>query len=48
MIHGHHHNNYPELFPLINKNNKTINVSAEVLDYKPIELMDLINLITSR
>ena len=38
LIHGHHHNNYPELYPLINYENKTINVSAEVLSYKPISL----------
>lgn len=42
---GHHHNNYPEEFPLINKKTKRINVSVELLGYKPIELNELLELI---
>jgi len=45
LIHGHHHNNFPELYPLINRKNKTINVSVELLDYKPLELQELLKLI---
>jgi len=42
VIHGHHHNNQPEKFPLVNKINKTMNVSVEMLDYYPIELESLL------
>jgi calcineurin-like phosphoesterase family protein len=42
IIHGHTHNNNPE-YPLINKDKKTINVSAELLGYKPILLEDLLS-----
>ena len=45
MIHGHHHNNFPELYPLVNKEKKTINVSAEMLDYYPLSLNELLNLL---
>ena len=37
IIHGHHHNNYPEYYPFINKENKTINVSVEMIEYRPIQ-----------
>lgn len=47
MIHGHHHNNYPDLYPLINRENKTINVSAELLDYYPLPLDRLLWLVRS-
>lgn len=42
IIHGHKHNNDLENYPLINRKNKTINVSAELLDYKPIEIEKII------
>lgn len=38
VIHGHHHNNHPEIFPFVNKQNKTVNVSAELVNYTPIDL----------
>ena len=38
IIHGHKHNNSLQDFPFINGQNKTINVSCELLDYKPIDL----------
>jgi len=37
-IHGHHHNNYPNKHPFINGKKKTINVSVEVIGYKPVSL----------
>lgn len=40
---GHHHNNQPVEFPLINKKTKRMNVSVELLDYTPIELDELLN-----
>ncbi|MBU0459462.1 MAG: 2'-5' RNA ligase family protein [Nanoarchaeota archaeon] len=39
---GHHHNNKPDEFPLINKKTKRINVGVELIDYKPILIDDLI------
>jgi calcineurin-like phosphoesterase family protein len=44
IISGHHHNNNLELFPLINDWNKTINVSAEMVDYTPIEVGKLLDM----
>jgi len=37
-IHGHHHNNNLKEYPLINNELHLINVSAELLEYHPIEL----------
>ena len=45
IIHGHHHNNYPDKYPLVNKEKKTINVSAELLDYYPLSLDKLLTLL---
>lgn len=38
IIHGHIHNNDLINYPFINKDKKTINVSAELVGYKPISL----------
>ena len=42
IIHGHHHNNNLQKHPLINNETRMINVSAELLDYRPIELRTLL------
>jgi calcineurin-like phosphoesterase family protein len=42
VIHGHKHNNDIENYPLINRKTKTINVAAEILDYKPMSFRELI------
>jgi len=42
IIHGHEHNNNPEKYPFINRENKTINVSTELTGYRPIPLESLI------
>jgi len=42
VIHGHKHNNNLE-YPLVNKNKKTINVSAELIEYKPILFRELLS-----
>lgn len=47
VIHGHKHNNSPGAYPLINKNKKTINVSCELLDYRPIALDKIYKMISS-
>lgn len=44
ILSGHHHNNHPIEFPLVNSIAKVINVSTELTDYKPIRLDALIKL----
>jgi calcineurin-like phosphoesterase family protein len=43
VIHGHLHNRDPK-YSLVNKENRTINVSAEMIGYKPISLERLLKL----
>jgi len=38
VIHGHIHNNDPERYPFINRERRTINVSAELVGYRPVRL----------
>ena len=44
VIHGHKHNNEMKDYPFINGKKKTINVSAELINYKPVSLDYLLNL----
>jgi calcineurin-like phosphoesterase family protein/uncharacterized protein YkwD len=44
IIHGHKHNNNLSDYPFINGDKKTINVSAEVIKYKPLDLDYLLSL----
>ncbi len=43
IIHGDKHNNDPVGYPHIHKPNKTINVSAELVDYTPISLDEILS-----
>lgn len=45
VLSGHHHNNHPIDFPLVNLETKIINASTELTDYKPIRLDVLMKLI---
>lgn len=45
-IHGHKHNNDLENFPFINREEKQINVSAEVVDYEPVSVDEIEDLIS--
>lgn len=45
VIHGHHHANHPEKYPLINRANRTVNVSVEHTGYAPISLNDIVRMI---
>ena len=45
LIHGDKHNNDLRLYPLVNQKRKTANVSAELVDYTPLSLDRLIDLI---
>jgi len=44
IIHGHKHNNDIKNYPFINGEKRTINVSAELLNYKPVSLDFLLSL----
>jgi len=44
IIHGHIHNNKMDRYPFINGEQKTINVSAELINYKPVSLSYLLSL----
>ncbi|MFA5296185.1 MAG: 2'-5' RNA ligase family protein [Methanoregulaceae archaeon] len=44
IIHGHHHNNELENYPFINGKTKTINASAELINFKPLDLDYLFDL----
>jgi calcineurin-like phosphoesterase family protein len=44
-IFGHIHNRYPEEYPFIDPAAKRINVSAELLDYTPVSIDRIIDLI---
>lgn len=41
VIHGHHHNHLAE-YPFINKKNRTINVSVELTEFKPVNIEEII------
>lgn len=47
-IHGHKHNNDMRDYPFINYEKKRINVSAELLDYKPLRMDDLVYMLDQR
>lgn len=38
VLHGHHHDNRPEEFPLVRVDERRVNVSVELLDYRPVSL----------
>jgi calcineurin-like phosphoesterase family protein/2'-5' RNA ligase len=44
IIHGHVHNNKMDRYPFINGEQKTINVSVELINYKPLSLSYLLSL----
>jgi calcineurin-like phosphoesterase family protein/2'-5' RNA ligase len=44
VIHGHVHNNEMDRYPFINGEQKTINVSAELINYEPVSLGYLLSL----
>jgi calcineurin-like phosphoesterase family protein len=42
VIHGHHHNNDLRHFPFMNFTDRRVNVSAEVIGYKPVSLHEIV------
>lgn len=47
VIHGHHHNNHPDDYPFINYCKKTINVSVELTNYKPVNMNTILRLLST-
>lgn len=45
VIHGHHHNNNTVEYPFLAYDERRINVSSELLDYRPVTLGSLVNLL---
>ncbi len=45
VLHGHHHNNDLEQFPFVYYDEKRVNVGVEVLDYKPIRLDRIVEIL---
>jgi calcineurin-like phosphoesterase family protein len=43
-IHGHHHNNWPDRYPLSNPELQTINCSTELTDYRPLDMDTVVHL----
>lgn len=48
VIHGHHHNNDLRHYPFMNFIDRRINVSAEVIGYKPVGLYEIVQRIRER
>ena len=48
VIHGHHHNNDLRHFPFMNFIDRHVNVSAEVIGYKPVSLHEIFQRIRER
>jgi calcineurin-like phosphoesterase family protein len=36
LLHGHHHNNWPDQFPFVDHDSRRVNFSVELLDYRPL------------
>lgn len=45
---GHHHNNYPNEYPLCHPGKKNLNLSVELTDYSPISISEIINMIKDK
>ena len=48
VIHGHHHNNDLRHYPFMNFINRRVNVSAELIGYKPVSLHEIVERIKER
>jgi calcineurin-like phosphoesterase family protein len=44
VMHGHFHNNNMQTFPFVNGIRKTINVSADVVNFKPVSIDFIANI----
>ena len=48
IIHGHHHNNNLRQFPFISMERRTINVSAEVIGYRPVSIREITDILSRK
>ncbi len=48
VIHGHHHNNDLRHYPFISFTDRRVNVSAELIGYKPVSLHEIVGHIRER
>ena len=46
VLHGHHHNNWPDRFPFVNPDERRVNVSVELIEYAPLDFPTLLDCIT--
>jgi calcineurin-like phosphoesterase family protein len=46
LLHGHHHNNWPDEFPFVDHDTRSVNFSAELLDYRPLATDRLVDYLT--
>lgn len=44
-IHGHHHNNFPDEYPLFDPETRRLNISCELLEYTPTPLSTLCSIV---
>lgn len=45
VLHGHHHNNWPDEYPFVNPVDRRVNLSVELIDYAPITMSTLLECI---
>ena len=45
LLHGHHHNNWPDQFPFVDHDTCRVNFSVELLDYRPLAVDRLVDYI---
>jgi calcineurin-like phosphoesterase family protein len=45
VLHGHHHNNWPERFPLLDPENRRVNVAVELVEYAPLPMATFVELL---
>ena len=43
LLHGHHHNNWPNQFPFVEHDSRRVNFSVELLDYRPLAIDRLVD-----
>ncbi|QLH83780.1 metallophosphoesterase [Halosimplex pelagicum] len=46
VLHGHHHNNWPDKFPFITHDEQRVNFSVELLEYRPLAIDRLVDYLT--
>ncbi|WP_276299894.1 metallophosphoesterase [Halorussus lipolyticus] len=46
VLHGHHHNNWPDRFPFVYPDERRVNVSVELIGYEPLGLPTLLDCLT--